>query len=205
MGISSCETQPAKGVAAAAYPNDRNNVLLLRTSNLCNTGRHSRGPEQMVQESRNPCKSRKRARRCRRRPHMLRPVCLAGRTRNRRGRGYRLRRRGQPKSQTASCVPARTRAPPLVSRCPTRCPAIQYPMWRRKTDPEAERASPFLATSASGKSARRASTAVICMYGWAQTRGVTHASPGREAKRLRARRPAVSILRALAACTRGSK
>ena len=173
MDISSCGTQPANGFAAAANPKGLNNVVLLRTSNLCSTGRHCRGPEQMAQQSRSPCTSHKRARKCRRRPRM-RPVCLAGRTRSRRGRGYGLRRRGQPTSQTASCDPARTRAPPLVSRCPTRCPAIQCPMWRRKTDPEAERASPFLATSASGKSARRASTAVICMYG-AQARGVIFA------------------------------
>ena len=171
MDISSCETQPAKGFAAAANPNGRNNGVLLRTSNLCSTGRHSRGPEQMAQQSRNPCTSRKRARKCGRRPRMRRPVCLAGRTRSQRGRGYGLRRRGQPTSQTASCDPARTRAPPLVSRCPTRCPAIQCPMWRRTTDPEAERASPFLATSASGKSARRASTLPLYVCTGGRKRG----------------------------------
>ena len=38
-----------KGFAAAANPNGLNNVVLLRTSNLCSTGRHCRGPEQMAQ------------------------------------------------------------------------------------------------------------------------------------------------------------
>ena len=188
MDISSCGTQPADGFAAAANPNGLNNVVLLRTSNLCSTGRHCRGPEQMAQQSRNPCIYRKRARRCGRRPRMRRPVCLAGRTRSRRVRGYGLRRRGQPTSQTASCDPARTRAPPLVSRCPTRCPAIQCPMWRRKTDPEAERASPFLATSASGKSARRASTLPLYVCTGGRKRGASSyqllaASLGRQAKR----------------------
>ena len=117
----------------------------------------------MAPRSRNRCTPRETTTRPRS-TSRIRPDGQAGRTHSRRGCPSPSRwdygwRRGRAMSQTASCEPARTRALPLVSRCPTDCPAIACPMWRGTTDPGAGWAS-----ASPSRSARLLSTGICYIH-----------------------------------------